>query len=409
VIGSEAAPTVAAGQSTAPPQFERSFRLFVESVKDYAIFMLDTTGVVVSWNIGAERLKGYAPAEIIGRHFSTFYSEEDIRAQKPQRELEIAVREGRVEDEGWRLRKDGSRFWANVIITALRDADGRLTGFGKVTRDMTDIRERLEDNRRLAADLQRHALDLEEQVARRTRDLQEANAELLQANAALQTFAHSIAHDLRGPLRTLQGFADILIEDHTHQLDDAGRDYVRRMGAAARRLAELVHNLLTYARLARSGVIAAHEPVSWDRVIDTTVSDLRSEIQKADALIDVRRPLGCVMGHRETLAVVAQNLLTNAIKFVPAGRRPHVRIWTEAHGDRLRLNVEDNGIGIPPREQARVFSPFERLHANAVYAGTGLGLAIVAEATHRLHGQVAVRSDGQSGSCFSVELRSVPE
>lgn len=385
---------------------ERSFRLFVESVRDYAIFMLDTQGVVVSWNVGAERLKGYAPHEIIGSHFSRFYPEEDIRARKPDRELEIAAREGRVEDEGWRLRKDGSRFWANVIITALRDADGRLTGFGKVTRDMSAVRERLEENRRLAADLRQHAHVLEQEVARRTRDLQDANAELEQANAALQTFAHSIAHDLRGPLRTLQGFADILLEDHAAQLDDAGRDYVQRMGAAARRLAELVQNLLTYARLARSHAVAAHEPVSWDRVVDATVSELRAETAKADAIIDIRRPLGHVMGHRETLAVVLHNLLTNAIKFVPRGRRPEVVIWTERHEDRLRLNVQDNGIGVPPNEQARIFSPFERLHANAIYAGSGLGLAIVAEASHRLGGEVGVHSDGLTGSRFWIDLHS---
>ena len=307
-----------------------AFTLFVESVRDYAIFMLDPAGHIVSWNAGARRIEGYAPDEIVGSHFSRFYSQDDITAGKPQRELEQAAVEGRIEDEGWRLRKDGSRFWANVIITAVRDADGRLIGFGKVTRDVTLLRERMEENRRLADDLQRQAHRLEDDVRTRTTELEKANADLLGANTALQTFAHSLAHDLRGPLRTLQGFAEILLEDHAAQLDEDGRDYVQRMARAAGRLNVLVQNLLIYARIAHPGAQASLEPVSGDGVIDAVLRELEAERASAQAAIEIERPLGRVLGHRETLASVAQNLVSNAIKFVADGAKPHVRIWTAA-------------------------------------------------------------------------------
>lgn len=135
---SEAHGVASVHQPTAPGGWDDHFRLLVESVQDYAIFMLDLEGRVVTWNAGAQRIKGYRAEEIIGRNFSQFYPDEDVQARKPQRELEIALRDGRLEDEGWRLRKDGSRFWANVIITSLWDEAGRPVGFGKVTRDFTD-------------------------------------------------------------------------------------------------------------------------------------------------------------------------------------------------------------------------------------------------------------------------------
>src|SRR3954454_15272691 len=154
------------GGSGQPFTSEASFRLMVHHVVDYAIFMLDPTGRVVTWNAGAERIKGYRPGDIIGRHFSTFYPPEDVASGKPDRELEVAAAYGRVEDEGWRVRQDGSRFWANVVITALLDETGTLRGFGKVTRDLTERRTRepeLSDRRRLLA----HLVETQERERRR--------------------------------------------------------------------------------------------------------------------------------------------------------------------------------------------------------------------------------------------------
>ena len=388
----------------------RAFYLFVESVRDYAIFMLDPRGHIVSWNAGAQRIKGYAPDEIIGSHFSRFYSPEDIAAGKPDRVLVEAAAEGRIEDEGWRLRKDGTPFWAHVVITAVRDADGTLLGFGKVTRDVTAMRARLEENRRLASSLQEQAQRLEEDVRARTAQLRRANADLQHANAALQTFAHSIAHDLRGPLRTIQGFAEILIADHSSQLDSEGQDLVARQARAAARLSTLVQNLLAYARVSHSSALGSLEPTSWDGAVQSALRDLETERSAAKAIVTVHGPLGLVLGHRETLTSVAHNLLSNAFKFVAPGVTPVVDVRSRAADGAVRLEICDNGVGVPAEERARIFNPFERLHPNSAYAGTGLGLAIVTEAVARMGGRLGVESppgNGASGSCFWIELPAV--
>jgi PAS domain S-box-containing protein len=176
--------------SVRAPESE-AFRLFVEAVKDYAIFMLDPAGQVMTWNAGAERIKGYRADEIIGKHFSNFYTSEDRARNHPANELEIALRTGRYEEEGVRVRKDGSTFWAHVVITALIDRSGRLLGFGKVTRDVTE-RKHAEEALRKANE------ELERRVEERTRRLAEINQEL-------ESFCYSVSHDLRAPLRGMQG------------------------------------------------------------------------------------------------------------------------------------------------------------------------------------------------------------
>jgi PAS domain S-box-containing protein len=180
-------------------QSEERFRLLIEAVQDYAIFMLDTTGHIVSWNSGAQRIKGYAPDEIIGRHFSTFYPEEDVRNGKPEWELRIATSEGRYEEEGWRVRKDGSRFWANVLITAIFDEHGQIRGFAKVTRDMTE---------RKLADEQREQLREQEYQLLHERDVR---TQMEEAVHMRDTFLSLLGHELRTPLTTLLGNAQLLL------------------------------------------------------------------------------------------------------------------------------------------------------------------------------------------------------
>jgi signal transduction histidine kinase len=191
-------------------------------------------------------------------------------------------------------------------------------------------------------------------------------------------------------------------------MDAEGRDYVERLARASERLNGLVHNLLVYARIAYPGAAPILEPVSWDRVVDGVLRDLEPERAATGARVDVDRPLGVVLGHRETLGSVAHNLLANAMKFVAPGTRPEVNISSAKSGNRLRLKVRDNGIGVAPQDQARIFVAFERLHTPAAYAGTGLGLAIVAEAVRRMGGGFGIESDGRQGSCFWVELASAP-
>lgn len=181
---------------------EQRFHLLVDSVIDYAIFMLDPNGVVMSWNRGARRIKGYSADEIIGKHFSVFYTPEDLARDHPAEELEVAKREGRFEEEGWRVRKDGTRFWANVVITALRDEDGTLTGFAKVTRDMTERRE--------------------------------GEERLKEMNRQLESFAYAVSHDLRAPLRNMAFTSGLLLADHVRDLDHEGTNWSKRSGQTPR-------------------------------------------------------------------------------------------------------------------------------------------------------------------------------
>src|SRR5436853_5710413 len=184
--------------SSMPSMDYDAYRLLVQEVKDYAIFMLDPKGKILSWNAGAQRLKGYTPEEVIGKHFSVFYEKQDAANKKPQRELETAAVEGRVEDEGWRVRKDGTRFWASVVISALHDDKGKLRGFAKITRDVTE-RRKTEDA------LRQQAAQLEKRVQERTLELEKANR-------TKDEFIATLSHELRTPITSITGWVQMLQE-----------------------------------------------------------------------------------------------------------------------------------------------------------------------------------------------------
>ncbi len=397
-----AAPEQGEGPRGASLRTEDLYRLLIESVVDYALFVLDPGGRIVSWNPGAERIKGYSAGEIIGEHFRTFYTPEARAARHPEHELEIASREGRYEEEGWRVRKDGSRFWATVVITALRTPDGRLVGFAKVTRDLTarklaeeDRIQRYEAERRLREELDRQAAKLEELVAERTRALEEANTEL-------EAFAYSVSHDLRAPVRALQGFSDILLDEYAEHLDETGRDYLRRIVGAADQMDGLIRDLLEYSRLSREEVPLGATLLR--RVVERTLREMSAEIDERRAEIAVGEALPVVRGHEPTLVQVLKNLVGNAMKFVAPGVRPRVCIRAEERNGRVRVRVEDNGIGIAPEHRERIFRVFERLHGVEQYPGTGIGLALVRKGMERLGGTTGVESVPGLGSRFWFEL-----
>jgi PAS domain S-box-containing protein len=207
-------------------QSEERFRLLVSGVKDYAIFMLDPDGRVATWNAGAERFKGYAAQDIIGQPFSRFYTPEDIAADNPGQELRTAVAEGRVEDEGWRLRKDGSRFWANVLITALRDDKGKLLGFSKITRDITERKKTQEA-------------------------LTKAKEEAERSNKFKDQFLSTMSHELRTPLNAVLGFSDLLTEERYGPLNDRQRRYVTHIHSGGKHLLRLINDIWTYRKSRR--------------------------------------------------------------------------------------------------------------------------------------------------------------
>jgi signal transduction histidine kinase/ligand-binding sensor domain-containing protein len=239
-------------------------------------------------------------------------------------------------------------------------------------------------------------VQLEDRIQQRTVELEETNAEL-------EAFAHSVSHDLRAPLRALEGFAIALEEDCSDKLDDHGREFVHHIAASAQRMDMLIRDLLEYSRLGRANLKI--QSTSLNQVVRDALRELAAEVESTGASIDVAEPLPTVKGHRATLIRVAMNLISNALKFVRPDTRPEVKVWSEQTGcDRIRLFVEDRGIGIEERHQARIFRMFERLHGTETYPGTGVGLAIVIRACERLGGSCGVESAVDQGSRFWVEL-----
>jgi PAS domain S-box-containing protein len=363
---------------------EQRLRLLVESVEDYAIYSLDTNGNIASWNLGAERIKGYTADEIIGKHFSQFFTPEDIAAGVPEQGLQIASQEGHYQGEGWRVRKDGSKFWSSVVITAIRDDEGSLVGFSKVTRDITDRKELIDQ-------LNQHARELELRIAERE-----------QTNAELEAFSYSVSHDLRAPLRAIGGFSDALKEDYAEKLDKTGIGYVNEIIAAAGRMNQLVQDLLDYSRLGRAEL--GLQPVNISQAVAKSLQQLGEDPATIAIEIDTRY---LVLAHEATLVQVISNLVSNAIKFHEKNAEPQVRVWgaVQPGGSTLRLFVRDNGIGIAAHHHERIFQVFERLHDRESYPGTGIGLAIVKRAIQRMGGTYGLESTVGQGSTFWIELR----
>ena len=366
---------------------ELRYRLLIEGVSDYAIFSMDPSGHVTSWNIGAERIKGYKPEEIIGKHFSKFYTEEDRNAHLPQTVLRTAEESGHFAGEGWRQRKDGSRFWANVVVTALRDEEGTLYGFSKVTRDMTDRKVLLDE-------LERHSRELELRIQERD-----------ESNSELEAFAYSVSHDLRAPLRAISGFSEALREECASRLDERGHEYLNEITSAASRMNTLVQDLLEYGRVSRVTV-----PLASVNLLNA-INSAKRQLEDAPAgslTVDVPAEL-YVRAHPPMLTQVIFNLLSNAFKFHEIGQLPQVRMSAEEKNGLVRLSVRDNGIGIAPEHQERIWNVFERLHDRETYTGTGIGLAIVKRATARMKGACGVISQPGDGSTFWIELPRATE
>lgn len=362
---------------------EERFRLLVESVRDYAIFMLDPTGHVVTWNLGAERLKGFRADEIIGKHFSIFYPRDDIEAKKPDMELEVASRIGRFEDEGWRIRKDGTRFWANVVITALWDRMGRLRGFAKVTRDFTERREAEDTARRLAAETaQRRAAE--------------------EAVAIRDEFLSIAGHELKTPLTALLFHADSLSRNASTLPAADIAERASKILRNSRRLSRLIDELLDVSRIAAGRLALEREEVDLTALTGEMVGRTKDAAAQVGSRIHVEAP-GPVTGSWDPLRMeqVVENLLTNAVKY---GRGGPIHVRLEKSDGMARLVVKDQGVGIALADQARIFERFERAVSSRHYGGLGLGLWIVRQIVEAHGGKIRVASKPSQGAEFTVEL-----
>ena len=349
---------------------EERFRLLVDQVKDYAIFFLDARGNISSWNQGARRIKGYTADEIIGRHFSTFYTPEDLADDKPSRELTIAIREGRYEEEGWRVKKDGSRFWASVVITALWDKRGNLTGFAKVTRDLTDKKRE------------------EELLRARTREL--------------EAFAHTLSHDLRAPIRSISSYAQLLTEENSQLSTADHKKYLDKIYNSAQSMDALVRDILKLSQVSLAP--AATETVNVEKVLRESLEYLDREIRESKANIAVRSPLPPLQANRTLVFQIITNLLSNALKFSRPGEPPRVEIFSQVRDGMCEIHVKDRGVGIPPDIQKSIFEIFNRGRASSGSHGTGIGLAIAKKAAERFGGSISLVSSEGEGSDFAVTL-----
>ena len=361
------------------------YRMLVDSVRDYAIFALDATGHVLSWNAGAERFKGYTETEILGKHFSVFYPEED--KWKPPLELQIATGTGRFEEEGWRLRKDGTRFWANVVITALRDESGTLVGFAKVTRDLTERRaaqqRELEDARRVAISEE--------------------------ANRAKAGFLAAMSHELRTPLNAIAGYTDLLLAGVGGEVNGTHREYLERIRGSQQHLLAIINDILNFSRIEAGQLDYRVERVSLRAVINAVLPMIAPQALAKSVRID---------GHGATDAAASAdhakveqillNLLSNAVKFTASGG--HVAVDCASAGERVVMTVSDSGVGIAPQDLAAIFQPFVQVGRTLTSSqeGTGLGLAISSDLARGMGGSLDVASAPGRGSTFTLTLPRWP-
>ncbi len=360
---------------------EQRYRLLVEGVTDYAIYSLDPTGRLTSWNAGAQRIKGYNDFEVLGHHFSKFYEKSDVDAGEPERVLRAAAEEGHYEGEGWRVRKDGTRFWSSVVVTPIRSDQGEFIGFSKITRDVTD--------RKLLLDqIRQHSDELELRIAERE-----------QTNAELEAFSYSVSHDLRAPLRAIEGFTQAFLEDYGAQVDPKGLEYLGEVTSAAERMNQLVQDLLNFSRLSRIHLDLG--PVS----VSQALAEAAQQVSPGADSLEIRcAPELRVTAHAATFVQVLANLLSNALKFHDASVAAKVLVSAEVNDSKVRISVHDNGIGISAEHQERIFQVFERLHGQEEYPGTGIGLAIVKRGVQRMGGTIGLESGLGRGSTFWVEL-----
>lgn len=384
-VGLKSSSTTGSGSTT--QQLER-YRLLVESIQDYAIFLLDTTGHIASWNPGAQRFKGYRADEIIGKHFSIFYPSEE-KYTKPAKELEEAKKNGRVEDEGWRVRKDGSRFWANVVITALFDDDGKLQGFAKVTRDMSDRKA------------------MEDQLERANTELIQRQKEMALLNEAKDEFISLASHQLRTPATGVKQYLNLILEGFLGDVPAKILNAVQKADESNERQIELVNDLLQVAQLDAGKIVLNPTNIDIVDIIKDVLLEQKDKFteRKHQTFLHVSHS-GPVIVSADTrrLRMVFENLVDNACKYTPEAGKVSVEVF--ADNQQATIAIKDTGVGIKNEDMPLLFHKFSRIknQLSDKVGGSGLGLYWAKRVIELHGGRIDVRSQHGLGTEFAVVL-----
>jgi PAS domain S-box-containing protein len=367
-------------------QTAEQFHILVDSVEEYAIYLLDPNGTVVTWNTGAQKIKGYRPEEITGKNFACFYTAEDVAAGKPQHNLREAARRGHIRDQGLRVRKDGSTFEAEVILTALRNDEGKLRGYSKVTRDITDqVRSREFEAEKIAAQ---------------------------KASKAKDDFLAALSHELRTPLTPALAAATYL-EDNAEKIPQEFIQDVQLIKRNVKLQARLIDDLLDLTRVTRGKLRLDLENCDAHAIIrnaiDTASSATAAKKLKLSTKLNAKQHY--IVADSIRLQQVFWNLINNAVKFTPLGGQIGIRTSNDDAG-RFHFEITDNGIGIESERMASLFTPFEQADASVTrqFGGLGLGLAISKHLVDLHHGTIEAESGGRSfGATFKVTLDTISQ
>jgi PAS domain S-box-containing protein len=366
---------------------EISHLQMISEIEDYAIILLNKDGIIENWNKGAEKIKGYSEEEILGKPFTVFYTEEDRSRQIPQQLLETARTQGRVIHEGWRVRKDHSRFWGLVVITAIHDQDGQVIGFTKVTRDLTSQQQIKEDQ------------------VRYQNSIEAKNTELEKINKDLSSFNHMVSHDLQEPLRKILIILSRIRQDTTSHLSEKSIEYFDRIQKSSERMQLLIQDLITYS-LSRINIPI--ENVDLQLLLNGISNEFASRLQEAGAILQIGK-MPVIKGYPTQLEQLFTNLIENSIKY----RHHEKPLWIDISHEvttsvpgatefSLLTNqyhhivVADNGIGFENQYAEAIFKLFYRLHTKDEYSGTGMGLAICQRIMENHQG--LIRATGQPGT-----------
>jgi hypothetical protein len=383
---------------------EERFRLIVEGVRDYAIFMLDANGSVATWNAGAERLQGYRAKEIVGSNFSKFYPAADVAASKPETELGIATKVGKFEQDGWRVRKDGATFWANTLITALSDRTGKLIGYVVVTRDLTERRAA----ERRASDAAAKAMA--EEAARRAAD--EARSRADESNSAKSQFLAAMSHELRTPLNAIGGYTDLISMGLAGPVTPQQLEHLVRIKRSQEHLLGIINDILNFSRVEAGQLTYDLGPLAVRELVHTVMLMIAPQARAKGLSLSDAPCEGELTAWADPTKVdqILLNLLSNAVKFTPSGGR--IDVSCTAYGSaRVAIRVRDTGRGIPASQLDSIFEPFVQVGRSLIDTreGTGLGLAISRDLARGMLGDITVTSTVDVGSEFTLVLPTRPK